>query len=218
MIQSLSQIGVDPGAIAKFYWFLILAPLILLLLILVVYLLLISLGVVGGTLPRWYRDRPSLLRRRARIDRLVIVPYDQLTPEQIKQLFSVRHTVFVCEQQIWSEPDRDGRDPDCLHVLAIMNGTVVGTCRLMPIQQDGRQRIKVGRLAVLKPYRKRGVGRAIMSKVNAALEERAMAGVMHAQAYLEAWYASLGWVREGEPFLEAGIEHIKMRYTPPIAP
>ena len=214
-IACLAQIGVDPGAIAKFYFLVILCPLILMLLVLLVYLLSIFMGVVGGTLPRWYRDRPSLLRRQARAE-LLVVSYGRLTPEQIEQLFSVRHTVFVGEQHIFSVPDRDGHDPDCLHVLAVVKGSVVGTCRLMQIKQgDGLERvIKVGRLAVLQAYRRRGIGRAIMSKVNAALDEQGMLGVMHAQAYLEAWYAGLGWVRDGDVFMEAGIDHVKMRYTP----
>ena len=146
------------------------------------------------------------------IDELVILPYDQLTDQQVEQLFNVRHTVFVCEQEIWSEPDRDGKDPDCLHVLAIVKGEVVGTCRLLAIEEGDERMIKLGRLAVLKPYRRRGVGRAIVSRVNAYLQEKGVDGVMHAQAHLEDWYTSLGWQREGAGFTEAAIPHVRMLY------
>lgn len=209
----LAQIGVDPGAIAKFYWICFLGPLVLLLLVLCVYLLLIMTGIMSGTLPVWFQNRSSRFRRRAQIDEPVILAYDEMTEEQIRQVFGLRHQVFVCEQEIWSEPDRDGHDPECLHVLALMKGRVVGTCRLMPVELDGRRGIKLGRLAVSQAYRRRGVGRLIVRRANVYLAEQGVAGVMHAQANLEQWYAWLGWRREGDVFMEAGIEHIKMRFT-----
>ena len=60
----------------------------------------------------------------------------------------------------------------------------------------------------------RCVGRSIMTKVNATLDQHAMHGIMHAQTYLDAWYTGHGGVREGAVFVEAGIEHVKMRFTP----
>ncbi|MBX2852239.1 MAG: GNAT family N-acetyltransferase [Phycisphaeraceae bacterium] len=144
----------------------------------------------------------------------MIVAYDQLTREHRDAVFALRHDVFVGEQEIWSEPDRDGLDPDCLHVLALMKGEVVGTCRLLPVELDGRPGIKLGRLAVSRARRRRGIGRAIVRRVNVHLAEQGVEGVMHAQAQLEDWYAGFGWRREGAVFMEAGIEHVRMRYTP----
>lgn len=148
------------------------------------------------------------------IDEPVILPYAELSSQQCAELFAVRHDVFVGEQQIHSEPDRDGRDPDCLHVLALDEGVVVGTCRLLDVVREGRRWIKVGRLAVRREARQRGVGRALVTRVNGHIAEQQVNGVMHAQAYLERWYASAGWHRVGDGFLEAGIDHVEMRYTP----
>lgn len=214
----LAQIGVDPGAIAKFYWICFFGPLVLLLLVLCVYVLVIAAGIMSGTLPVWFENRSSRFRRRARLDEPMIVAYDQLTDEQRDAVFALRHDVFVGEQEIWSEPDRDGKDPACMHVLALMQGQVVGTCRLLPVEIDGRGAIKVGRLAVARAYRRRGIGRAMVRRVNVYLAEQGVEGVMHAQAHLEDWYASFGWQREGGVFMEAGIEHVKMRYPLADAP
>lgn len=143
---------------------------------------------------------------------MIVLPYDALTEVQAAALFAVRHAVFVDEQQIHCEPDRDGLDPRCLHVLASCDGVVAGTCRLLPIQREGARWIKVGRLAVLASARGRGLGQALIRRCNRYLDEHDVPGVMHAQAYLEGWYASLGWQRVGEGFVEAGIDHVEMRY------
>src|SRR5204863_6348079 len=60
------------------------------------------------------------------------------------QLSGVRTAVFVGEQQVPVEVERDGRDAACVHVLAeSADGTPIGAGRLMP---DGR----IGRMAVLR--------------------------------------------------------------------
>jgi ElaA protein len=210
----LAQIGVDPGGVALFYGACLFGPLVLLLLVLVIYLLAIMTGIMSGTVPVWFKNRSSRFRRRARLDEPVIVAYDELTREQHDGLFALRHDVFVGEQEIWSEPDRDGLDPDCMHMLAVLKGEVVGTCRLLAVEVDGRPLIKLGRLAVAQVHRRRGIGRAMVRRANVHLAEQGVEGVMHAQAHLEDWYAGFGWVREGGVFMEAGIEHVKMRFTP----
>lgn len=145
---------------------------------------------------------------------LLIKPYRSLTRAQREAVFAVRHAVFVVGQGITSEPDRDGEDEHCEHVLASVGGSIVGTARLKPIDDHGVKRIKVGRLAVIESARGRGVGRRIVRAVNALLDELGVAGLMHAQAYLLDWYASLGWRAVGDAFMEAGIVHRKMVYHP----
>ena len=213
-VFALAQIGVNPGGGVFFILVFLIAPLVFLSLLLLVYLLLIFTGIISGTVPVWFRNRSSRFRRRAKLDELVVVAYDALTPEQNDAIFRLRHDVFVGEQEIYSEPDRDGKDPDCLHVLALMKGRIVATCRLLQVELDGIPAIKLGRLAVGRAHRRRGVGGAVVERVNTHLKEQGVMGVMHAQAHLEKWYAGLGWRRVGKPFMEAGIEHVKMRYTP----
>jgi predicted GNAT family N-acyltransferase len=81
----------------------------------------------------------------------------------------------------------------------------VGTGRLLP---DGH----IGRMAVLRTARRGGVGGAILSTLLKAAGERGDRIVeLSAQRYVEAFYRRHGFVAEGEPYLEAGIEHVRMR-------
>jgi len=118
----------------------------------------------------------------------------------------VRETVFVHEQQVPLDEEWDDLDPQCEHVLAVdLEHRPIGTGRLTP----GR---KIGRMAVMKDWRGRGVGEAILL----ALVERARARgwvevSLHAQVSAEGFYARAGFAPEGERFMEAGIEHITMR-------
>ena len=142
----------------------------------------------------------------------VIKHFRELYEQEREAIFAVRSEVFLNEQRITSVPDRDGVDPDCEHVLVYAGRRIVGTARLQMLSGEGV--IKVGRVAVLKNYRDRGIGTKIMHRVQDELCSRGLAGVMFAQAHLEDWYARLGWRREGAVFMEAGIEHIKMHYAP----
>lgn len=118
----------------------------------------------------------------------------------------VRETVFVDEQNVPLDEEWDEVDPLCEHVLALdLERRPIGTGRLTP------QR-KIGRMAVMKDWRGRGVGEALLL----ALMERARARgwdevSLHAQLSAQGFYARAGFVPEGEHFWEAGIEHVTMR-------
>lgn len=138
-----------------------------------------------------------------------IKPFAELSLDELYDALAVRNAVFGVEQRITAVPDLDHVDPACWHALLRDHGRVVGTCRLLPLD-EGRC-IKVGRLAVLADHRSQGHGKAILHAVHAWLDQRALPAVMHAQRYLEAYYTSLGWHTVGQPFDEAGIEHVKMQ-------
>lgn len=118
----------------------------------------------------------------------------------------VRQTVFVVEQSVPSDLEWDGKDERCLHVLAeSSNRDVIGTGRLQP---SG----KLGRMAVLRPWRGLGVGSAIL---RALIEAAAESGIdeiyLHAQNRAISFYDRFGFEPEGEEFMEAGIPHRLMR-------
>jgi predicted GNAT family N-acyltransferase len=130
---------------------------------------------------------------------------------------AVRQRVFVEEQacppeEEWDEHDWPAdRGRTCVHLVGEVDGEVVATARWRPAELGGRPAAKLERFAVLPEHRGRGLGRVIIA---AALEDAAAAGlgrfVLHAQAHLEALYASFGFRRVGEVFEEAGIPHVKM--------
>jgi predicted GNAT family N-acyltransferase len=122
---------------------------------------------------------------------------------------SVRHAVFVEEQCIPAELERDAADAGCIHVVAFdADGQPVGTGRLLP-QPDGV--LKLGRLAVLQAWRGRGVGQALLQALLAAARAQGAREVMlHAQQSAASFYLPEGFEVRGEAFIEAGIPHIEM--------
>ena len=121
-------------------------------------------------------------------------------------LSDVRTTVFVDEQSVPVEIERDGLDAECVHVLARdLDGQPIGAGRLMP---DGR----IGRMAVLRKWRGSGVGGAMLAELMAEARRRGMPEVyLHSQSHAKAFYERHGFTVEGEEYMEAGIPHIAMR-------
>jgi predicted GNAT family N-acyltransferase len=124
----------------------------------------------------------------------------------LEHLRHVRETVFVHEQKVPLELEWDEQDEPCVHVLAFDNdGAAIGTGRLLP---DGH----IGRMAVLLPWRGRGVGGALLTELTRVARERGFTEViLNAQVQAIAFYARHGFTCEGPEFLEAGIPHQTMR-------
>lgn len=121
-------------------------------------------------------------------------------------IHELRSDVFVEEQGVPRELELDARDAHCVHVLAFFEESAVGTARI-----DFEHGARVGRLAVTRPMRGRGIGSALMRRLHELARERGCASVWcHAQVGAEAFYAQLGYRPAGERFFEAGIEHVPM--------
>ena len=130
------------------------------------------------------------------------------TPAHMAQVRAIRQQVFIDEQGIPARLEWDGRDTDCIHVLAFTpEGEAVGTGRL---DSDGR----IGRMAVLAPWRDRGAGTAMLDGLLVAARETGCQRVyLHAQANAQSLYRRAGFRVHGEPYLEAGILHISMEMS-----
>ena len=117
----------------------------------------------------------------------------------------IRFAVFVEEQGVPAEIELDEMDEHCLHALAFEGPQAIGTGRLLP---DGH----VGRMAVLKPWRGRGVGAALLQRLVAAARERGDREVLlSAQVHALGFYRAHGFAPYGEVYQEAGIPHQAMR-------
>lgn len=127
-------------------------------------------------------------------------------------LRAVRHPVFVQEQAVPEDIEWDATDPQCLHAIAFDRaGTPIGTARLLP---DGH----IGRVAVLKPWRGRGVGVALMRWMIAAARTRGHGEVaLNAQTSAAAFYQRLGFAVSGPGFIEANIPHVPMTLSLTVA-
>lgn len=125
------------------------------------------------------------------------------------QLQAVREAVFVREQNIPAELEWDEAvDRVCIHVLALDRADrPIGTARLKP---DGQ----IGRMAVLAPWRRHGVGRTLLhTLLSVGREHRIDTLWLNAQAHTLGFYVQLGFRSTGEPFHEAGIVHRRMIRT-----
>lgn len=126
-------------------------------------------------------------------------------PQDEDAMRRLRTRVFVYEQKVPAEVEWDGRDPQCLHVVAeSANGDVIGTARVLPTGQ-------IGRMAVAAEWRGRGVGSALLEALMALAREHGIGEFfLHAQATAVPFYESRGFRAVGEAFLEAGIVHRRM--------
>jgi predicted GNAT family N-acyltransferase len=132
------------------------------------------------------------------------------SPAQLARALDIRRTVFVAEQGVTEALEIDGRDGDAEHLLALLDGELVGTLRLR-LLEHGRV-AKIERVAVLAPARGRRVGHALMqSAVERAIALDAHEARLHAQTYVTGFYQALGFVAFGEEFEEDGIPHVAMR-------
>lgn len=124
----------------------------------------------------------------------------------VDDLRAVRETVFVQEQRVPIEEEWDADDPQCTHVIARdMAGNPIGTGRLTP-------RHTIGRMAVLREWRGRGVGDALLHALLREARAQGLANVaLNAQITAESFYLRHGFVPYGPRFMEAGIEHQAMR-------
>lgn len=120
---------------------------------------------------------------------------------------AVRYAVFVEEQKIPAELEWDEMDAQCRHAVAYdRGGCAIGTGRLLP---DGH----IGRMAVLAQARGHGIGAALLQTLMQAAQQRGDQAVeLNAQESAEGFYRKLGFTRDGEPFMEAGIVHLHMTY------
>src|SRR5690606_12325063 len=102
---------------------------------------------------------------------------------------AVRHEVFVLEQQVPLEEEMDERDATCVHAVAYdAEGAPGGTGRLLP---DGH----IGRMAVLRSQRGRGVGSMLLnSLVDEARRRGHLQVALAAQLHAQAFYASHGFL------------------------
>jgi len=133
--------------------------------------------------------------------------WDELAPEAQ----AIRTAVFVDEQGVAPEIERDAADAGAVHAVARNRlGLAVGTGRLL-----AGEPARIGRMAVLRELRGAGIGRAVLDALTGASRARGDAEVMlHAQASALGFYREAGFAAHGPAFEEAGLPHQEMRRKP----
>ena len=127
--------------------------------------------------------------------------------EEFFRLIRLREEVFVIEQGVPLAIELDDADDRAIHFIATVKKEAVGTARLVVRGRSG----KIGRMAVRKAWRGKGVGTALIAFIQRVARRKGLTRLyLHAQKQAVPFYTQLGFIATGAPFVEAGIPHRKM--------
>jgi len=128
---------------------------------------------------------------------------------ELQEAFEVRRQVFVREQSITEDLVFDGHDSEALHTVVKDGERVIGSARVQFLTDN---QAKLERMAILKCYRRKGIGKEMLLFFDAVWKNKQVQQVIiHAQLEVVPFYKLCGFDELGLPFHEAGIKHIKMR-------
>ena len=134
--------------------------------------------------------------------------------QELEQCLSLRKKVFTEEKGISSEIERDEQDnllSDCDHFWADLEGIPTAACRC---RQIGNQTIKLERFCVLKEYRSKGIGKQFLEELEEYYREKGVLEIEIDSKYqVFPFYQKCGYQICSGIFLEAGVEHLKMKKT-----
>jgi predicted GNAT family N-acyltransferase len=132
------------------------------------------------------------------------------TLRDLEACFRIREEVFIVEQSVPVDLERDEHDSKALHFIALVEGQAVGTARVV-LKDSGRSG-KIGRVAVYRSNRGFGIGKLLMSAIEGNPDLRHVHNfLLDAQTHALKFYARLGYEAYGEEFMDAGIPHRHMK-------
>lgn len=128
----------------------------------------------------------------------------------LKKALQIRNKVFVEEQGVPLENEFDEFDTlngTCEHILVYYNDQPVGTGRVRIVDGVG----KLERICILEAYRKFGIGKTIIKKLEEIAAEKDVYRVkLHGQTQAEGFYKKLGYLTSSDVFIEEDIPHVLM--------
>lgn len=137
--------------------------------------------------------------------------FRKLKSEEFPEALQLRIRVFVCEQKVPLSEEQDQYDAFAEHFGVFKAGRLIGTGRLVVEGQRGL----IGRIAICKEFRGRGLGSGLIKTI---LQAGAAAGIsefsLGAQLQALPFYERLGFRPEGEVYPDGGIPHRLMRFVP----
>ncbi|WP_116109099.1 GNAT family N-acetyltransferase [Lewinella sp. IMCC34191] len=137
--------------------------------------------------------------------------FDELDVHLLYAIMVLRQEVFVVEQTCWYL-DADGKDQSAIHMVGSREGRVVAYTRILQKGISYEGYASIGRVVTAASARGHGVGRPLMRHSIAELYDRygRQAIKISAQAHLQGFYGSLGFVGIGDIYEEDGIPHRAM--------
>jgi len=128
---------------------------------------------------------------------------------ELQEAFEVRREVFVREQDISEDLVFDEHDGEAMHVVVKDGERVIGSARVQFLADN---QAKLERMAILKRYRRKGIGKEMLLFLGSVWKDKQVQQVIiHAQLEVVPFYKLCAFNELGLPFWEAGIKHIEMR-------
>lgn len=142
--------------------------------------------------------------------KIEVKKFKELSVEEMYQILKIRSEVFIIEQRCIYQ-DIDGNDKKAMHVMGKNNNEIIAYTRILD-SGDCYDFPSISRVVVKKKNRGEERGKGIMKEsikyIVEELKEKTI--VLAAQKYLEKFYRELGFIAEGEEYLEDEIPHQKM--------
>jgi predicted GNAT family N-acyltransferase len=122
-------------------------------------------------------------------------------------LSMIREKVFIEEQKVMSQLEWDGKDEEAIHFLAYQDEKAIGCARAFVIENH----MQLGRMAVLKEYRNKGIGSFLIEKAITTAKLNQLSKIsISAQCHAIDFYKKFGFEVKSEIYLDAGISHQDM--------
>ncbi len=141
---------------------------------------------------------------------ITVKTFSQLSSHELYYILQLRSEVFVVEQDCVYQ-DVDGKDHKALHVIGKKDNAIIAYTRVFK-PGDYFKESSIGRVVVSQKERHLKYGEQLMKASIKAIEDNFNTKEikLSAQKYLEKFYNNLGFITQGEPYLEDDIPHIAM--------
>ena len=141
--------------------------------------------------------------------------FDDLGVHALHDALALRCQVFILEQGPYQDPD--AADKHAWHLLGYGDAGTLLACLRVVDPGVKYPEPSIGRVVTARQARGNGTGRALMqeglARCGRAWPGRAVR--ISAQAHLQGFYGSLGFVAVSDEYLEDDIPHVEMLWSPP---
>lgn len=138
--------------------------------------------------------------------------FSELSTKDMYDILSTRNSVFVVEQNCVYQ-DADHKDTQAWHLMGKIDDSIVAYARILPPGLSFSE-ASIGRVLTHSAHRHQGYGTVLMKMaIEKTIQQFQISNIrIGAQCYLNVFYSSLGFVAEGDEYMEDGIPHIEMIY------
>ncbi len=144
----------------------------------------------------------------------ILKPFDNLTPTELYKILQLRNEVFIVEQNCPYQ-DCDNKDIYAWHLMGIEEDRLLAYARLLA-PGISYSESSIGRIVSSPSIRKTGIGKKLMQESIIQIRNLFYTDTIRigAQLYLQKFYESFGFERDGDIYLEDNIPHIVMLKEP----